>query len=239
MECVCGPPQACLRCNRPSETMERDLLYAYQGLKDTTKNPEPVEDHFHACIHQGANNLHSDENLGDKIKLLDPRVQKLIRTYLAVFGELSPSASCDKRVQINLKLKPEFVGHKIRRRAYLALQEQAGEIEQQIQGCIDASMVLEYKDGDYPPHCSPCFLVPKPGSTDKWLSVDYGELNKKTLNHSGSIPNMEATLAKIASFFFFELQSHFNVWTGTQPSIIVQNHKYTCARPALTHCEGV
>ena len=29
--------------------------------------------------------------------------------------------------------------------------------------------------------------------------MDYGELNKKTLNHSGSIPNMESTLEKIAS----------------------------------------
>ena len=39
----------------------------------------------------------------------------------------------------------------------------------------------------------------KPGSTAKRLVVDYGELNKKTLNHSGSIPNMESTLEKIAS----------------------------------------
>ena len=37
------------------------------------------------------------------------------------------------------------------------------------------------------------------GSTAKRLVVDYGELNKKTLNHSGSIPNMESTLEKIAS----------------------------------------
>ena len=29
--------------------------------------------------------------------------------------------------------------------------------------------------------------------------MDYGELNKKSLNHSGSIPNMESTLEKIAS----------------------------------------
>ena len=29
--------------------------------------------------------------------------------------------------------------------------------------------------------------------------MDYGELNKKTLNNSGSIPNMESTLEKIAS----------------------------------------
>ena len=39
----------------------------------------------------------------------------------------------------------------------------------------------------------------KPGSTAKQLVVDYGELNKKTLNQSGSIPNMESTLDTIAS----------------------------------------
>ena len=44
----------------------------------------------------------------DKIKLLDPRVQKLIRTYLEVFGELPPPPSCDKLVQMDLKLKPEL-----------------------------------------------------------------------------------------------------------------------------------
>ena len=81
------------------------------------------------------------------------------QTYLEVFGELPPPASCDKLVQMDLKLKPEFVGHKIRRRPYPAPKEQADEIERQIQECIDAGLVLEYKDGDYPLHCSPCFLV--------------------------------------------------------------------------------
>ena len=132
----------------------------------------------------------------DKIKLLDAEVEKLIRTYLEVFGELPPPASFDK---MDLKLKPEFVGHKIRRRPYPAPKEQADEIEQQIQECIDAGRVLEYKNGHYPQHCSPCFLVAKPGSTAKRLMVDYGELNKKTLNHSGYVPNMESTLEKIAS----------------------------------------
>ena len=140
----------------------------------------------------------------DKIKLLDPGVQKLIRTYPEVFGELPPRASYDKLVQMDLKLKPEFVGQKIRRRPYPAPKEQADEIVRQIQECIDAGLVLDYKDGDYPQHCSPCFLVAKPRSTAKRLVVDYGELNtadsnKKTLNHSGSIPNMESTLEKIAS----------------------------------------
>ena len=128
--------------------MERHLLYALKGLKDTTKDAEPVEDHLPASIHQGAINLHSDEDMEDKIKLLDPRVQKLIRTYLEVFGELLPPASCDKLVQMDLKLTPEFVGHKKRRRPYLAPKEQANEIERQIHACIDAGLVLEYKDGD-------------------------------------------------------------------------------------------
>ena len=174
--------------------VERDVLYAYQGLKDSTKGEESVEDHLPTSITQGASNLHSDDDMEDKIKLLDPRLQTLIRTYLEVFGELQPRASCDKLVQKDLKLKPE-----IRRRPYPVSEVQADDIERQIQECIDAGLVLEYKDGDYPQHCSPCFLVAKPGSTAKRLLVDYGELNKKTLNHSGSIPDMESTLEKIAS----------------------------------------
>ena len=128
-ECVCKPPRVCLCCHRPPETVERDLLYAYQGLKDTTKDAEPVEDHLSASIHQGASNLHFDEDMEYKIKLLDPRVQKLIRTYVEVFGELPPPTSCDKVVQMDLKVMPEFVGHKIRRRPYPAPKEQADEIE--------------------------------------------------------------------------------------------------------------
>ena len=116
-----------------------------------------------------------------------------------MFRELPPPASCDKLVQMDLKLKPELVGHIIRRRPYPAPKEQAERTEQQIQECIDVGLVLEYKDGDYPQHCSPCFLVAKPGSTAKQRVVDYRELNRKTLNHSRSIPNMEFTLEKIAT----------------------------------------
>ena len=179
--------------------MERDLLYAYQGLKDTTRDAEPVEETLPTSIHQGASNLQSDEQMEDKIKLLDPRVQKLIRTYLEVFRELPPPATCHNLVQMHLKLKPEFVVHKIHRRPCPGPKKQADEIEGQIPECIDAGLVWEYRDGDYPQHCSPFLLVAKPGSTANWLVVDYGKLNKKTLNHPGSIPNMESPLEKIAS----------------------------------------
>ena len=52
-ECVCEPPRVCLCCHQPPETVERGLLYNYQGLKDTTKDAELVEDHLPASIHQG------------------------------------------------------------------------------------------------------------------------------------------------------------------------------------------
>ena len=111
---------------------------------------------------------------------------------------MPPPLSCKKMVQMDLKLKPEFEKTRVRRRSYPAPQEQVEEIERQIQECIDAGLVEEYKKSDYPHHCSPCFLVAKPGSTALRLVVDYGEVNKKTESHSGSIPNMENTLERIA-----------------------------------------
>ena len=106
--------------------------------------------------------------------------------------------SCKKLVQMDLKLKPEFEKTRVRRRPYPPPQEQVEEIERQIQECIDAGLVEEYKQGVYPHHCSPCFLVAKPGSTALRLVVDFGEVNKKTENHSESIPNMENTLERFA-----------------------------------------
>ena len=148
----------------------------------------------------GKSNLHAEEDFLQKLESLnlDPRLKKLLITYEEVFGPLLPPLSCKKLVQMDLKLKPEFEKTRVRRRFYPAPQEQVEEIERQIQECIDAGLVEEYKKGDYPHHCSPCFLVAKPGSTALRLVVDYGEVNKKTQNHSGSIPNMEHTLERIA-----------------------------------------
>ena len=148
----------------------------------------------------GKSNLHAEEDFLQKLESLnlEPRLKKLLITYQEVFGDLPPPLSCKKLVQMDLKLKPEFERTRVRRRPYPAPQEQVEEIERQIQECIDAGLVEEYKKGDYPHHCSPCFLVAKPGSTALRLVVDYGEVNKKTQNHSGSIPNMENTLERSA-----------------------------------------
>ena len=97
-----------------------------------------------------------------------------------MFGALPPPVSCKKLVQMGPKLKSEFERRRVRRRCYPAPQEQVQEIERQIQECLDAGLVEEYKKGDYPHHCSPCFLVAKPGSTALPPVVDDGEVNKKT-----------------------------------------------------------
>ena len=149
---------------------------------------------------RGKSNLHAEEDFWQKIESLnlDPRLKKLLPTYEEVFRALPPPLSCKRLVWMDLKLKPELEKTRVRRCPYPAPQEQVEEIERQVQECIDAGLVEEYKKGDYPHHCSPCFLVAKSGSTALRLVVEYGEVNKKTQNHSGSIPNMEKTLERIA-----------------------------------------
>ena len=40
------------------------------------------------------------------------------------------------------------------------------------------------------------------GSTAKWLVVTHRELNPKMFNHSGSLPKIESTPEKLASFCY-------------------------------------
>ena len=101
---------------------------------------------------RGKSNLHDEEDFLQKIESLnlDPRLKKLLLTYEEVFGALPPPLSCQKLVQMDLKLKPEFEKTRVRRRPYPAPQEQVEEMERQIQECIDAGLIEEYKKGDYP-----------------------------------------------------------------------------------------
>ena len=162
---------------------------------------------------KGKSNLRGEEDFVEKLESmnLDPRLSKLIKKYQGVFGALPPSLSCKRLVQIDITLKPEFEGSVVRWRPYPAPQDQIDEIERQIQECIDAGLVKEYKHGDYPRHGSPCFLVAKPGSTAMRSVVDYGEVKKRTQNHSGSISNMENTLERIAKCRF---KTEMNKRTG-------------------------
>ena len=178
--------------------------YAQQGRQDWEDELPPETMWRVKKQEKGKSNLHAEEDFVEILESmnLDPRLSKVIEKYQEVIGALPPPLSCKKLGQMDLKLKPEFEGSVMRRRPYPTPQEQIDEIESQIQECINAGLVEEYKHGDFPRHCSPCFLVAKPGSTAMRLVVDYEEVNKKTRNHPGSIPNMENTFERIAKCRF-------------------------------------
>ena len=103
---------------------------------------------------------------------------------------------------MDLKLTPDFEGSVVRGGPCPLPQDQIHEIERQIKECIDAGLGEEYKRGDYPCHCSPCILVATPGWTAMGLVYDYGEVNKKTKHHSGTILNMENNQERTAKCRF-------------------------------------
>ena len=122
----------------------------------------------------GKSNLHAEEDFLQKIESLnlDPRLKKLLLTYEEVFGALPPPLSCKKLVQMDLKLKPEFEKTRVRRRPYPAPQEQVEQIERQIQECIDAGLVEEYKNGGYPITAVPVSWLLNQGRLPyDWLST--------------------------------------------------------------------
>ena len=114
----------------------------------------------------GKSNPHAEGDFLQKMESLnlDPRLKKLLLTYEEIFGALPPPLCCKKLVQMDSKLKPEFEKTRVRHCPYPAPREQVEEIERRIQECIDAGLLEEYKKECYRHHCSPCFLVAKPGS---------------------------------------------------------------------------
>ena len=126
-------------------------------------------------------------------------VQSLGGTYLEVFGELPSPSSCDKLVQMDLKLKPEFEGRRYVGDPTWLLKSRPTRWSERYKSVLTLALSRSTRMGTTANTASPCFPVAKPGSTAKRLVVDYRELNKKTLNHSGSIPNMESTLETITS----------------------------------------
>ena len=197
-ECECRIPY---RFTCDSYEKLENLYYA-QGSNDKWKKEDMPTDGIDKRRDKWKSNLHSEDDFDVKIKNLDPRLQKLLKNYEEVFAALPPPGSCKKLVEMDLKLKPEFEEQRLKRMPYLDSADHVEEIERQVQECIDAGLVLEYRKKEYPSHCSPCLLVAEPGSTALRLVVDYDELNKRTQNHFGSLPNKEHTLERISSYVY-------------------------------------
>ena len=169
----------------PEVPMVYSLHYAQQGCQDCEDELAPDTMARMKKQERGKSNLHAQEDFAEKLESmnLDPRLSKLIQKYQEAFGALPRPRCCKELVQMDLKLKPEFEGSVARRRSYPAPQDRIDDIDHQDQECIEPGLVEEYKHGDYPCHCSPCFLVAKPSSSAMRLVVDYGEVNKKPQNH--------------------------------------------------------
>ena len=148
----------------------------------------------------GASNLHTSIDL--KISLdkmdVDERIKKIILHFSDIFGPLPPPGSVKKLVTTDLELREEFLKDRVRCRPYQASKDDMAEITRKIKECVEAGSVYEYKKTDYPKHCSPCFLVAKPGSTAKRFVVDYKKVNQKIKLHSGPLPLMENTMETAA-----------------------------------------
>ena len=138
------------------------LYYGQQCPPEWDDGTVPAETaDRHKKKEHGKSNLHAEEDFLQKVESLnlDPRLKKLLITYEEVFGALPPPLSCKKLVQMDLKLKPEFEKTRVRRRPYPAPQEQVEEIERQIQDCIDAGLVEEYKHRTIPITAAPVSLL--------------------------------------------------------------------------------
>ena len=121
----------------------------------------------------GQSNLAASDDFKKKIQEHDPRVAEVLARYEEAFAPLPPPGSSKKLVRIDLELKPEYQGQGITSRGYPCSKEDQDEIMRQVLELVEAGMCEAYKVTEIPEHCSPCFLVAKPGSTAERLVVDY------------------------------------------------------------------
>ena len=146
----------------------------------------------------GKSNLAAADDLEEKIKNLPSKIQEVLRRKKVAFGPLMAHGSCEKLVTMDLELMDEHKNTTVRSKPFPASKADGEEIMRQITECIAADLAEKYEQAEYPKHCSPCFLVDKPGSNANRLGVHYGKLNKLTKKYSGSLPSLEQALERAA-----------------------------------------
>ena len=150
----------------------------------------------------GQSNLAASEDFRNKIQELNFGIAKVLRRYKEAFWPLPQPGSSKKLVRMDLKLTQEFQDQRITSRGYPWSKEDRDEIKRHLLELVEEGMCEAYKDTETSEHCSPCFLVAKPGSTAKRLVVDYRKLNKMIKLHAVSLPVIENTMENAASCKF-------------------------------------
>ena len=110
--------------------------------------------------------------------------------------------SCEKLVTMDLELMDEHKTTTVRSKPFSANKADIEEKMRQITECIAADLAEKFEQAEYPKHCSPCFLVDKPGSNATRLVVHYRKLNELTKKHSGSLPSVEQAPERAAHCCF-------------------------------------
>ena len=146
----------------------------------------------------GKSNLAAADDFEENIENLPTQIQEVLHRRKVAFGPLMAHGSCEKLVTMDLELMDEHKNTTVRSKPFPASKADSEEIMRQITECIAADLAEKYEQAEYPKHCSPCFLVDKPGSNAKRLVVHYGKLNKLTKKHSGSLPSLEQALERAA-----------------------------------------
>ena len=173
-----------------------DLCQFYKEDPNEIKEVLTVKQEF------GESNLAASEDFKKTIQEHDPRVAEVLTRYEEASGPLPPPGSSKILVRMDLELKSEYQDQRITSRGYRCSKKDQDEIMRQVLELVEAGMCEAYKDTEIPVHCSPCFLVAKPGWTAKRLVVDYRKLNKMIQLHAGSVPVMENTIENAASCKF-------------------------------------
>ena len=158
------------------------------------------------------NQIWQPQMISRKITNLPSKIQEVLRRRKVAFGPLMAHGSCEKLVTMDLELfflhcasllsgwglLDERKNTTVRSKPFPASKPNIEEIMRSITKCIAANLAEKYEQAENPKHCSPCFLVDKPGSNAKRLVVHYGKLNKLTKKHLGSVPSLEQALERAA-----------------------------------------
>ena len=192
--------------------LERQLASEKAELFEELPSDEEQNDFSaHLEENQDTENLHGE--FEKDIKRFDdqPMLQALLRKYKDVFGPLpKPGQGC-KLVEMDIELKEEFKGRTLRQKCWPMPQEDALEIEKQVQELVDANLVEPFPIGTFPKHCSPTFLVDKKESKTRRMVGQYMKLNKMTKPHAGFLPNMEEMIENMAKKEV-QIQIGFEKW---------------------------
>ena len=96
------------------------------------------------------------------------KIQEVLLRRKTAFGPLIAHGSRDKLASMDLELLDEHKNTTVHSKPFPASKANSEEIMRLITECIAADLAEKYEQAEYPKHCSPCFLVYKPGSNVPW-----------------------------------------------------------------------